>query len=230
MILHAGAISSAESAKKDQASAAAAAAHTQAPVPPADSAGLQAPHASQQSAATKVPRTTSAPIHATQQQPDVKQVQHPLPSVPVTVGSSETDAAVHADADAAAHDVLQPIDSQADGLAPPQNQLQQSHQGSTADLPCPACLGVLQGPEQVLASVPSSMLAGLPEAEGNAGEWKGCINGGATALAACIRCVIMYSVQNVSSFSQPVLTADLLTKHHVQIECRLCSFNACLHC
>lgn len=52
---------------------------------------------------------------------------------------------------------------------------------------CPACLGVLQSPEQAPTIIPASMLAGLPEPEGNAGEWKGCDLGSAEALAACVR-------------------------------------------
>ena len=58
-----------------------------------------------------------------------------------------------------------------------------------APIPCPACLVVLQGPEKTLASVPPNMLAGLPEAEGNAGKWKCSCNGSVEALASCIRYV-----------------------------------------
>ncbi|KAL3144069.1 hypothetical protein ABBQ32_003865 [Trebouxia sp. C0010 RCD-2024] len=48
---------------------------------------------------------------------------------------------------------------------------------------CPACLGVLQTPARGLHAVPPAMLAGLPEAEGNAGSWQTCTSGSCEALA-----------------------------------------------
>ena len=73
-----------------------------------------------------------------------------------------------------------------------QQQQQRHHasdQGSNSaiQVPCPACLGVLQGSEKVLEAVPAAMLAGLPEAEGNAGEWKRCSQGHPDAVAECVR-------------------------------------------
>lgn len=52
---------------------------------------------------------------------------------------------------------------------------------------CPACLGVLQAPEGSLQAVPAGMLAGLPEAEGNAGSWQTCNSGSAQTLSQCVR-------------------------------------------
>ena len=58
---------------------------------------------------------------------------------------------------------------------------------AVADPVCPACLGVLQTPEGALHAVPAAMLAGLPEAEGNAGSWQTCTSGSCDTLAQCIR-------------------------------------------
>ena len=55
---------------------------------------------------------------------------------------------------------------------------------------CPACLGVLQAPEASLQVVPPAMLAGLPEAEGNAGSWRTCTSGSAETVSQCIRYVL----------------------------------------
>ena len=52
---------------------------------------------------------------------------------------------------------------------------------------CPACLGVLQSPERGLQAVPAAMLAGLPEAEGNAGRWLTCTSASPASLAHCVR-------------------------------------------
>ncbi len=52
---------------------------------------------------------------------------------------------------------------------------------------CPACLGVLQAPEGSLQAVPSAVLAGLPEAEGNAGSWQTCTSGSIASLSEHIR-------------------------------------------
>ncbi|DBA77530.1 TPA: hypothetical protein ACH3X1_009345 [Trebouxia sp. C0004] len=48
---------------------------------------------------------------------------------------------------------------------------------------CPACLGALQAPEGCLQAVPSAVLAGLPEAEGNAGSWQTCTSGSVASLS-----------------------------------------------
>ena len=55
---------------------------------------------------------------------------------------------------------------------------------------CPACLGVLQAPEGSLQAVPSAVLAGLPEAEGNAGSWQTCTSGSAASLSQYVRYVL----------------------------------------
>jgi len=52
---------------------------------------------------------------------------------------------------------------------------------------CPACLGVLQAPEGRMQAVPSAMLAGLPEAEGNAGSWHTCTSGSIQTVSQCVR-------------------------------------------
>jgi len=52
---------------------------------------------------------------------------------------------------------------------------------------CPACLGVLQAPEGSLQAVPSAILAGLPEAEGNAGSWQTCTSGSVASLSGHVR-------------------------------------------
>ena len=63
-----------------------------------------------------------------------------------------------------------------------------SNNAAAAAVPvCPACLGVLQSPEGALQGVPPAMLAGLPEAEGNAGSWQTSTSGTSHALAACVR-------------------------------------------
>ena len=59
--------------------------------------------------------------------------------------------------------------------------------GAFADPVCPACLGVLQTPEGGLHAVPAAMLAGLPEAEANAGSWQTCTSASCHALAQCVR-------------------------------------------
>lgn len=58
---------------------------------------------------------------------------------------------------------------------------------TVAEPVCPACLGVLQTPAGGLQAVPAAMLAGLPEAEGNAGSWQTCTSGSCDALAQCVR-------------------------------------------
>ena len=82
---------------------------------------------------------------------------------------------------------------------------------AVADPVCPACLGVLQTPEGVVHAVPAAMLAGLPEAEANAGSWQTCTSGSCEALARCIRServmllllCLQCSMQASNLFSRP---------------------------
>ena len=87
-------------------------------------------------------------------------------------------AAVAAAADAAAA-AAPPDTVAADGIA--------AGSKMAAEPMCPACLGVLQSPEAALQAVPEAMLAGLPEAEGNAGSWQTANFGSCNTIADCIR-------------------------------------------
>ena len=169
----------------------------------ADTTDATSLHTRQQSAAATA--LTPAPTSSADAPQQPEQLQLSDPDAAASAQQSATGAT--APAAAAAADgpvdgaVNGAVDGAVDSAASPnrdqqsteaQNQQQglpRSGQGLdlAGPIPCPACLGVLQGPEKTLASVPPAMLAGLPEAEGNAGEWKCSIEGSVEALASCIR-------------------------------------------
>ena len=95
--------------------------------------------------------------------------------------SASEDAVLDASADHAAQDVAQAA----------------SASGGHDSAVCPACLGVLQALEGSLKAAPSAMLAGLPEAEGNAGSWQTCTAGSVECLSQCVR----YTAELCSSAS-----------------------------
>lgn len=79
---------------------------------------------------------------------------------------------------------------------------------SAASAVCPACLGVLQSAEGALHAVPSAMLAGLPEAEGNAGSWQTCTSATPHSLFQCVRSVCLHEVLTLRLISQLVKTGS----------------------
>ena len=83
---------------------------------------------------------------------------------------------------------------------------------------CPACLGVLQTPEGSLRPVLPAMLAGLPEAEGNAGSWQTCTSGSCNALAACVRSAHTVLAACLTS-AQTALTICVRSAHTVLAAC-----------
>lgn len=167
--------------------------------PPSDSTVICIPHTSQ----TTLPSTSLNPANpsppdAANQAQLAQPVQHTgtASEASATTDAQATTPAVVAaavtDAAAAAQVSAQPRGSVCNGI----DQQQQGHgasdqsSNSAIQVPCPACLGVLQRSEKILEAVPAAMLAGLPEAEGNAGKWKGCSQGNPDAVAACVRHVL----------------------------------------
>ena len=102
---------------------------------------------------------------------------------------------------------------------------------AAADPVCPACLGVLQTPEGALHAVPAAMLAGLPEAEGNAGSWQTCTSGSCDTLAQCIRseCAVLLllllcSMQVSICCSKSEIAGAFCTTHFRQGQNTTCCF------
>ena len=166
------------------------------PAQPSDSTVILTPHTSQATAAcTSLEPANPSPADAANQAQLAQPVQHTdtASEASATTDAQATTPAVVAaavtDAAAAAQVSAQPRGSVSNGI----DQQQQGHgasdqsSNSAMQVPCPACLGVLQGSEKILEPIPAAMLAGLPEAEGNAGEWKECSQGSPDAIAACIR-------------------------------------------
>lgn len=170
------------------ASSQTAAANTPAGDAPADDAGLQQPHAIQHATVpTASTAATASSMQATKQKLGTEQLQHTVPNAVPTAEAGKSAANISTAVHAVPGTSIQSQSTDTDGQG--QSDVGPDQACSPAQsVPCPACLGVLQSPEQTLATVPASMLAGLPEPEGNAGRWKGCNLGSAEALAACVRC------------------------------------------
>ncbi|DBA95399.1 TPA: hypothetical protein ACH3X3_013275 [Trebouxia sp. C0006] len=85
---------------------------------------------------------------------------------------------------------------------------------------CPACLGVLQAPEGSLQAVPSAVLAGLPEAEGNAGSWQTCTSGSIASLSEHIRQEghVATNIDLDITLPAACITRQLSIWHHLQTQ------------
>lgn len=190
------AILAADAAKHANPASNTAPAHVPAHAQPSDSTVIPKSHTSQATAAsTSLEPANPSPADAANQAQLAQPAQHTdtASEASATIDAQATTPAVVAAAvmdDAAAAQVAaQPQGSVSNGIDQQQQEYGAPNHNSNSgiQIPCPACLGVLQGSEKILEPIPAAMLAGLPEAEGNAGEWKECSHGSPDAVAACIR-------------------------------------------